>query len=451
MSGDSLAVVILAAGEGTRMRSTLPKVLHEVCGVPMGRHVLDAVRALAPGRMVVVVGHGAEAVQAALAAPDVTFAVQVGRLGTGDAVASAREAVGPADKVLVLNGDEPLVTAPTLSRLSDAAAGHIMAFSTQSLADGGALGRVIRDPTGAVQSIVQAADLADRSGPAEVNWGQYLFDAAWLWDTLPRIPLSPKGEYYLTKLADFAYESGRPAATISLPDEEALGLDDRVKLAEAERRMRTRILERHMLAGVTIRDPSTTYIDATVELAQDVTVLPGCHLTGHSTVGASSVIGPNTILRNATVGTTCQVESSTIEDSVLGDRVHAGPFAHVRGVARIGDDCYLGNYAEVKNSVLGAGVKMHHFSYIGDADVGEEANIAAGVITCNYDGVNKNRTTIGARAFVGCDTMLVAPIIVGEGSLTGAGSVVNHDVPDGARVAGVPARRLSSRRKRVEP
>jgi bifunctional UDP-N-acetylglucosamine pyrophosphorylase/glucosamine-1-phosphate N-acetyltransferase len=450
VSGEHLAVIVLAAGEGTRMRSALPKVLHEVCGLPMVRYVLDAARTLRPDRIVVVTGHGSDAVEAAIAAPDVTFAFQAGRLGTGDAVASARDAARGADRVLVLNGDEPLVSGETLARLCEAARGQLMAFTSQKVPDGGALGRVLRDAHGGVQSIVQAADLEDRAGPAEVNWGQYVFDAAWLWEALTRVPVSAKGEYYLTKLADFAHEAGRPAVTVTLSDAEALGLDDRVKLAEAERRMRSRILERHMLDGVTIRDPATTYIDGAVELGHDVTVLPGCHLLGSSSVGERALLGPNSTLRNSTVGADCVIESSIIEDSVLGDRVHAGPFAHVRGGARISDDCYLGNYAEVKNSTLGREVKMHHFSYVGDADVGERANIAAGVITCNYDGVNKNRTTIGAGAFIGCDTMLVAPVTVGDGSLTGAGSVVNHDVPDGARVAGVPARRLPGRRPEGE-
>jgi bifunctional UDP-N-acetylglucosamine pyrophosphorylase/glucosamine-1-phosphate N-acetyltransferase len=445
MSGSSLAVIVLAAGEGTRMRSALPKVLHEVCGLPMAAHVLDAARTLAPARIVVVVRHGAEAVRGALDAPGVSFANQEGPLGTGDAVKSARDAVGNAKQILVLNGDEPLVSGETLSRLVEAGAGQLMAFTTQAAADGGSLGRVLRDESGVVRSIVQAADLEGVDGPAEVNWGQYLFDAEWLWESLERVPMSAKGEYYLTKLADFAYEAGWPAATIALDDEEALGVDDRVKLAEAERRMRARILERHMRAGVTIRDPQTSYIDAAVELARDVTVLPGCHLLGSSKVAGNTTVGPDTTLRNATIGAECVVQSSVIEDSAIGERVRVGPFAHIRQGAAIGDDCELGNYSEVKNSVIGRGVKMHHFSYVGDADVGDDTNIAAGVITCNYDGVNKNRTTIGAGAFIGCDTMLIAPISLGDGALTGAGSVVNRDVPAGGRVAGVPARPLPAR------
>jgi bifunctional UDP-N-acetylglucosamine pyrophosphorylase/glucosamine-1-phosphate N-acetyltransferase len=227
---------------------------------------------------------------------------------------------------------------------------------------------------------------------------------------------------------------------VQVEDLPIVGVDDRVKLAEAERIMRARIIERHQLAGVTISDPATTYIDAGVQLAQDVTVLPNCYLQGATRVGTKSTVGPGTTLRNATVGEATTVRNSVIEESEIGSRCNVGPYSHVRGNAVIGDDCELGNYAEVKNSRIGPRVKMHHFSYMGDAEVGEDTNIAAGAITCNWDGVNKNPTTIGARVFIGCDTMLVAPVVVGDGALTGAGSVVTRDVPPGGRVAGVPAR-----------
>ncbi len=252
--------------------------------------------------------------------------------------------------------------------------------------------------------------------------------------------MSAKGEYYLTHLVEMAGRSGRPAAAVSADPQSVLGVDDRVRLAEAEGLMRARILHEHMLNGVTIADPATTFIDAGVCLAADVTILPNCYLSGTSAVASNSVIGPGTTLRNARVGEDCSIQTSVIEDSAIGSRVRVGPFAHVRGGATIGDDCEVGNYAEVKNSNVGRGVKMHHFSYLGDADVGEFANIAAGIITCNFDGVNKHRTVIGANAFVGCDTMLVAPVTVGEGATTGAGAVVIRDVPPGAKVVGVPAR-----------
>jgi bifunctional UDP-N-acetylglucosamine pyrophosphorylase/glucosamine-1-phosphate N-acetyltransferase len=278
-----------------------------------------------------------------------------------------------------------------------------------------------------------------------VNAGKYVFATAWLWANLPKLELSAKGEYYVTDLIGIAATEGAPGVPVLSPPDEVVDFDDRRGLADAERVLRTRILDHHMANGVTIADPATTYIDHEVELAQDVTVLPNCYLYGRTSVATGAVIGPATTLRNAVIGQDATVQQSVIEDSTLGDRVHAGPFAHVRGGARIGDDCHLGNYAEVKNSNIGRGVKMHHFSYLGDADVGDGANIAAGTITCNFDGVNKHRTTIGAGAFIGCDTMLVAPISIGDDAMTAAGAVVTKDVPAGGRVAGVPAKPLPSR------
>lgn len=450
MSERRLGVIVLAAGEGTRMKSSLHKVLHPVCGKPMALHVLDAARQLQPARIVVVVGHQADAVRAALAADDIVFVDQNERLGTADAVRRCETALTGCDVALVLNGDEPLVTSKTVGSLVTAAEGSVMGFVTQMVPDGGALGRVVRDGSGAVTAIVQAADYHDAAGPAEINWGEYVFDADWLWKSLPNIELSRKGEYYLTKLADFAYEQGTPAVTIPADPKEALGVDDRVRLAEAETRMRARILEAHMLAGVTFIDPSTTYIEARVELEADVTVFPNCYLYGTTHVAANATIGPGTTLRSARIGEGSRVEGSVIEDSTIGAHVSVGPFAHVRGGAQIGDECELGNYAEVKNSVLGRGVKMHHFSYIGDADIGDNTNIAAGTITCNFDGVNKHRTTVGANAFIGSDTMLIAPITIGDGASTGAGAVVTRDVAAGAKVVGMPARAIRRRHREAD-
>lgn len=437
-----LGVVVLAAGRGTRMRSALPKVLHPVCGKPMALHVIDAARSLSPATIAIVVGHEAALLRSALAAADLTFVHQPDLLGTADAVARCRDALARCDPIIVLNGDQPLTTPALLRSLAHAPGDAPMAFTSCNLDDPGRLGRVVRATDGAVTAIIEAADLADPGAIAEVNAGNYRFAAGWLWQALDRVPRSPSGEYYLTRLAAIAHDQGTPAVSVPCDPAEFLGVDDRKTLARAEAAMRSRILDAHMLAGVTIADPATTYIDADVRLAPDVTILPNCYLYGATGVDRGARIGPGTTLRNARVGPGTSVEASVIEDSTLGERVRVGPFAHVRGGAHIGDDCELGNYAEVKDSRIGNRVKMHHFSYVGDADVGDDTNIAAGIITCNFDGQQKHRTTIGKNVFIGSDTMLVAPVTLGDGSATGAGAVVTRDVPPGALVVGVPARRL---------
>jgi bifunctional UDP-N-acetylglucosamine pyrophosphorylase/glucosamine-1-phosphate N-acetyltransferase len=434
-------VIVLAAGRGTRMKSAHAKVVHTVCGTPMVAHVVAAARALRPARIAVVVGYEASAVRAAAGeGEDLVFVDQPQLLGTADAVARCARVLAGCTSVLVLNGDCPLVTPGLLRRLVEAGAEAPVALVTCLVDDPGGLGRIVRDARGSVEAIVEAADAPGHKGPAEVNAGQYLFDAGWLWERVGDVPLSGKGEYYLTHLAGVASREGcRPVAVDALPAE-VLGVDDRVRLAEAERLMRERILRRHMEEGVTIADPATTYVDAAVELEPDTTLLPGCYLRGATRVAAGSVIGPGTTLQDTRVGHDSRIRASVCEGAVVGDRVTIGPFGHLRSGAVIGDDCELGNYAEVKNSTLGRGVKMHHFSYVGDAQVGDGANISAGLITCNYDGVAKHRTVIGKGAFVGSDTMLVAPVTVGDGAVTGAGSVVIRDVPAGAKVVGAPAR-----------
>ena len=435
-----LGVIVLAAGAGTRMKSRLHKVLHPVCGVPMGEHVIDAARKLSPDTIAVVVGHQAEAVREVFDAPDVMFVDQTELLGTGDAVRRCEQALAGCDEVMVLNGDCPLITAELLRDLRQARGDRPLAFVSCFVEEPGRLGRVLRDGAGEASRVVEAADYEGPDGAGEINAGQYIFDASWLWRALPEVPPSAKGEYYLTYLIEAASADGRPGATADADAAEALGVDDRLKLSEAEAAMRRRILEQHMLAGVTISDPTTTYIDASVRIEQDVTVLPNTQLLGASAVATRAVIGPGSMLRNAVIGEDTRVQSSVIEESRIGARCSVGPFSHVRGNAVIGEDCELGNYSEVKNSNVEGGVKMHHFSYMGDADVGARANIAAGVITCNYDGEHKHRTVIGEDAFIGCDTMLVAPVTVGARAFTATGAVVTRDVEPGETVAGVPAK-----------
>ncbi|MFN0093396.1 MAG: bifunctional UDP-N-acetylglucosamine diphosphorylase/glucosamine-1-phosphate N-acetyltransferase GlmU [Dehalococcoidia bacterium] len=440
-----LAVIVLAAGQGTRMKSAVPKVLHPVGGVPMASLVLEAARATGPKRIIVVVGHGGDAVRSALAAPDVTFVSQDEQLGTGHAVRLCREAAEGCSEVLVLNGDCPLIEAPLLARLWVARGEAALAFVTAWVEDAGRLGRVQRDKKGRVTKVVEAADYRGKQRGAEINAGQYLFDGSWLWPALDRVPVSPSGEIYLTHLIELAVAEKRDVHTSEATAVEVTGVDDRLKLAEAEAALRSRVRLRLIEAGVTIVDPATTYIDASVTVDPDVTILPGCHIGGKSSLARGAVVGPNVVLRNAVIGPDCRVDQSTIEDSQLAARVHVGPYAHIRGNSTIGEDCHLGNFAEVNRSTLGRGVKMHHFSYLGDATVGDRANIAAGVITNNYDGKLKHPTTIGDDAFVGCDTMLVAPVTMGPGSQTGAGTVLKMDLPAGALAVGVPARIIRRR------
>ncbi len=273
----------------------------------------------------------------------------------------------------------------------------------------------------------------------EVNSGVYCFDRAWLWETLRALPRNPSGEYYLTDLVGIAGVQERVIITVHGTLDQTIGVNDRVQLAEAEQLLRRRILERHMYAGVTIVDPATTYIDDTVSLGMDTVILPGTMLTGKTTIGSDCRIGPNTTIDASIVGERCIVQRSVLEETTLEDDVRIGPFSHCRSGAYLAHNVRMGNFGEIKNSYVGAETDMHHFSYLGDATVGEHVNIAAGTITSNFDGKQKHRTDIGAGAFIGCDTILVAPVTVGEHAYTGAGAVVTHDVPPHALVVGIPA------------
>jgi bifunctional UDP-N-acetylglucosamine pyrophosphorylase/glucosamine-1-phosphate N-acetyltransferase len=433
----------MAAGQGTRMRSSLPKVAHPIAGLPIVRHVIEAVRAAGVDDAVVVVGadDAADAVRAA-AGEGVRFAIQPQPLGTGHAVECARDAVGDAELVLIVNGDVPLVLPQTLRRLMDAVGdGTDLALLTAEVPVE-AYGFVELNE-GRVTGIVETKGLAEID-PREVrriNTGQYAARAEWLWPHVSRITPAPNGERYLTRLAAMAYDEGNPAVAVEATEaSEARGINDRVQLAEAEATMRDRIRRRHMLAGVTIVDPPSTFIDAMVEIAADTTIAPGTHLQGGTIIGAKCEIGPGSLVRDSRIGDGCAVRFSTIEESTLEEGVDMGPYSHLRPGSYLCEGVHIGNFAEVKSSRLGRGTKMGHFSYIGDAEVGAGVNIGAGTITANYDGERKHRTTIGDGAFIGSDTMLVAPVSVGRGARTAAGSVVNRDVPEGMVAIGAPAR-----------
>ncbi len=443
----TLASVILAAGEGTRMKSRLAKVLHPLAGKPLVDYSVEAARQLSGRPPVLVVGQQSDAVRAYIGERAV-FVEQTERRGTAHAVQMAEPVLrGQADHVLVCYGDMPLLRPETLRLLVEthaAAPGHPALTMLTYVSDNPrGFGRIVRKADQTVAAIVEeAAATPEQLALRELNVGVYVFDGTWLWDALARIsPTPPKNEFYLTDVVALANADGRPVLALQGDDpDELIGINTRVHLAEAEAALRRRINLGHMLNGVTLIDPAATYIGPDVTIGQDTLIYPNTIIQGRTTIGADCQIGPNSILTNATVGDACRVTASVIENSTLENRVEMGPFVRVRGGAYLCEGVQMGNYGEIKNSRLGPGVKMHHFSYVGDAEVGAGANVSAGVITCNYDGVNKNKTIIGEGAFVGSDTMLVAPVTIGDGALTGAGSVVREDVPPGKVAVGVPAR-----------
>jgi bifunctional UDP-N-acetylglucosamine pyrophosphorylase/glucosamine-1-phosphate N-acetyltransferase len=440
-----LAVVILAAGEGTRMKSDLPKVLHPLAGRPLVTYSLVTARELTDQPPVLVVGQGAEAVREA-AGENVTCVIQARQLGTGHAVLQARGLLhGHADLVLVSYADMPLLTAETLGRLVERQRHNPVPITMLVLVqeDPRGFGRVVRDESGAVVEIVEeAVATPEQLAICELNAGVYCFDARWLWEHVGQIPLSlPKEEYYLTDLVGMAVDQGLEVETVIAGDPvEALGINTRVHLAEAETVLRRRINERWMLSGVTIVDPATTYVEPDVTIGRDTTVHPNTHLRGETVVGERCSIGPNTIVEDCKIGDDCLVLASVLEHAVMEDGADVGPFSHLRKGARLCSGAHVGNFGELKKATLGPGAKMGHFGYLGDARVAAGANVGAGTVTCNYDGERKHGTVIEEDAFLGSATMLVAPVRVGKGAKTGAGSVVTHDVPDGALAYGVPAR-----------
>ena len=441
----NLTVIVLAAGQGIRMKSDLPKVMHPLAGRPMVRFVVDAARALQPASLVVVVGHGAEQVRQALG-DEVTYVTQAEQLGTGHAVQQVEQAVaGVAETVLVLCGDTPLIRPETLRQMvarhqSEGTAVSLLTFRPD---DPAGYGRIVRaGDTGQVLAVVEEKDATqEQRAIGEVNSGVLCFRDEWLWPNLAGVKQRPDGEACLTDLAAMA--SGQGEAVLALPVADALeviGLDNRLKLARAEAEMRRRINEGWMLAGVTLVHPETTYIEAGAEIGADTVVWPNTCLQGQTRIGRACTLGPGTVIRDSTIGDGCRVELSVVEGAIMEDGSDIGPFGHLRKGAHLGAGAHMGNFGEVKNSYLGAGARMGHFSYLGDATVGAGANIGAGTITCNYDGRRKHRTVIGEGAFIGSDTMLVAPVSVGDGAKTGAGSVVTRDVPPGSVAYGVPAR-----------
>jgi bifunctional UDP-N-acetylglucosamine pyrophosphorylase / glucosamine-1-phosphate N-acetyltransferase len=436
--GQGLSVVVLAAGEGKRFRSAVPKPLHPVAGRPLLWHVLAAAGPLKADRTVVVVGSGADQVAAAVEGFDlgpVELAVQAGQRGTGDALAAALPSLEGAGDVLVLFGDTPLISTALLERLLDThrAARATATLATCAMADPTGLGRVLRDPAGAVTGIVEERDASPAERELrEVSAGMWVFRRPALDGLAALRPDNDQGEYYLPGLVPQVLAGGGVVATAEASEEEARGVNDRIELAAAEALLRRRLLERLMLGGVTVTDPATTYVDADVEVGQDSVLAPMTFLEAGTRVGARCRLGPNVRLVGCTVGDDATVTQAVAVQAAIGARANVGPFASLRPGSDLREAAKAGTFVEVKNSTVGPGSKVPHLSYVGDADVGAGVNVGAGTVFVNYDGVDKHRTVVGDGAFIGSDTMLVAPVTVGSGAQTAAGSTITKDVPPDA-------------------
>ncbi|MBN1304836.1 MAG: bifunctional UDP-N-acetylglucosamine diphosphorylase/glucosamine-1-phosphate N-acetyltransferase GlmU [Anaerolineales bacterium] len=440
----SVTAVLLAAGQGTRMKSDFPKVLHPICGQPMLGYALDAVEEVSTEKPVVVIGNGAEQVSE-LIAEQVRFVIQEPRLGTGHAVLQVESLLkGQTDHVVVTYADMPLLRSETIRELVETQTENTgpITLLTVVADDPRGFGRIVRQSDGTVKEIIEEAQASpDELQIKELNAGAYCFSSSWLWEALHRIKVSPKGEYYLTDLIGLAVADGLAVqAVVGSDPTELIGVNTRIHLSEAEAVMRERINRFHMLNGATIIDPQSTYIDKGIRIGQDTVILPNTYLRGRTEIGSRCEIGPNSLICDTKIGNNCRLLMAVTDNAVVEDHVDIGPFARLRKGAYLCKGVHMGNFGEVKDSTLRAGVKMGHFSYIGNADIGAETNIGAGTITCNYDGTKKHPTEIGENVFIGSDTMLVAPLKIGKHSRTGAGSVVTKDVPEDTLVAGVPAR-----------
>ncbi len=458
----NVASVILAAGEGTRMKSKLPKVLHPLAGQPLVMYLVNLTLQVSNQPPVMVVGTGAKLVRNRVGDDCVRYVLQEQRLGTGHAVLQARDELrGRSDAVLVLYGDMPLLTPPTITSLLNAfaVASPAVAMLTLEIAPGApsmGFGRVLRNGEGQVTEIVEeSVATPEQLELRELNCGVYCFRAPWLWDRLTHLQLRRKGEYFLTDLIGMAVSEGERVVTVPVEDpDDVLGINDRLQLARAEAVMRRRVNAELMRAGVTLTDPQTTYVDVGVRIAPDTVIHPNTYLQGNVDISDDCIIGPNAMLRNTTVGPRCRIYNSVLEGASLGADVTIGPFGHLRSGARLDNGVHMGNFGEVKNSYLGPGTKMGHFSYIGDSTLGPDVNVGAGTVTCNYDGERKHATRVGEGTFIGSGSMLVAPLEIGPGAKIGAGSVVTHDVPANALAYGVPARQrgmVRSARVDVQP
>ncbi|MGH3164612.1 MAG: bifunctional UDP-N-acetylglucosamine diphosphorylase/glucosamine-1-phosphate N-acetyltransferase GlmU [Trebonia sp.] len=432
------AVIILAAGEGKRMKSRTPKVLHALCGRTLLGHVMAAARELDPERLVLVVGHGREQVTREIEdrEPQARVVIQEPQLGTGHAVRIVTEAAGVFDgTVVVTYGDMPLLRPRTLARLIKTHHDGKNAVTVLTArGDAKGYGRIVRDETGAFTRIVEEKDATDAEKRIdEYNSGCYAFDGLLLADAIKRVTTdNAQQEEYLTDALQILRGDGHAVGTVQAEDNtEILGINDRVQLAAAGKVLNGRILERHMRDGVTIVDPASTWIDVTVTVGRDAEIRPGTQLTGGTEIREGAIVGPACDLRDTTVGENTEIMHAVARGAAIGANVTVGPYAYLRPGTRIERDAHIGCHVELKNSTVGAGAKVPHLTYVGDATIGERANIGAGTIFANYDGARKHHTTVGQDAFVGSNTVLVAPRTIGPGAYTAAGSAITEDVPPG--------------------
>ncbi|HZX51680.1 MAG TPA: bifunctional UDP-N-acetylglucosamine diphosphorylase/glucosamine-1-phosphate N-acetyltransferase GlmU [Pseudomonas sp.] len=428
----SLDIVILAAGQGTRMRSALPKVLHPVAGKSMLGHVIDTARLLKPQGIHVVIGHGAELVRERLAADDLNFVLQSEQLGTGHAVAQALPALS-AERVLILYGDVPLIEVETLQRLLQQVSEQQLGLLTVNLKDPTGYGRIVRDEQGVVNAIVEHKDASAKQRLiSEGNTGILAVPGQKLGDWLGRLSNSnAQGEYYLTDVIAMAVADGLVVATEQAADEmEVLGANDRIQLSQLERHYQYRAARRLMVQGVTLIDPARFDLRGEVTVGRDVSIDINVILEGRVVIEDGVQIGPNCVIKNSTLRKGAIVKANShLEGAEVGEGADCGPFARLRPGSVLGARAHVGNFVELKNAVLGEGAKAGHLSYLGDAEIGARTNIGAGTITCNYDGANKFKTILGEDVFIGSNSALVAPVILGDGATTGAGSVITADVP----------------------
>ena len=435
------AVIVLAAGAGTRMKSTKPKVLHEVLGLTLLEHVLHAASALNPEQTLVIIGHGGDQVQEQLAKtyPVVVTAVQNKQHGTGHAAKIALDALGElSGPVLVLAGDTPLLMTSDLQLTLDALVGKSAAVLTSHLADATGYGRIVRNSDESFEKIVEHRDASETELLiTEVNSGVYAFDAKLLRESLAKLTTdNSQGEQYLTDVLSILRSEGHEVAAIATLEENILGVNDRRQLAQAGTILRNRINNEWMLAGVTMVDPNSVWIDRTVELESDVTILPNVSITGSSIIRGGATIGPDCSLHDTVADHCATVIRTTSNGAVIGEGANVGPYTYLRPGTVLGAGAKAGGFVEMKNANLGANAKVPHLSYVGDATIGEGTNIGAATVFVNYDGQEKHHTQVGSHVRIGSDTMLVAPLVIGDGAYTAAGSVITEDVPAGSMAVG---------------